>query len=108
MPKYFKNGPGLINNVNVFWNILCRAGRDLELRSLIFVLDTLDKCHELNYRVLICMLRLYLRKKKKEFNRIKFLLINRPYKQITSEFKELINNFFYIHILEEEELERIN
>ena len=38
---------------------------------------------------------------------MKFLLISRSYDQITLEFQELVDVFPYIHILGEEESERI-
>ena len=103
MPEYSKNGHGLVKNVSVLWDILCRAGRDPESEPLIFVLDALDECHESDFRDLVRMLRPYLQKEKEGLSRVKFLLTSRPYEQITSEFQELIDAFPYIRIPGEQE-----
>ena len=107
LSEYIKNGPGLVNNVNVLWDILCKAGRDPEMGPVIFVLDALDECHEPDFRNLVRMLKPQLQKEEDGFSKMKFLLTSRPYDQITSEFQELVDAFPYIRIPGEEESERI-
>ena len=86
MPKYTKNGLNLVNNIDVLWDILCKAGRDPEIRSLILILNTLDKCYESGFRHLVRILKYYLQKEKVKLCKIKFLLMCRPYNQIIFKF----------------------
>ena len=108
MPEYSKNGLSLVNNVNVLWDLLCKAGRDPEIGPLILVLDALDKCYESGFQHLIRMLKYDLQKEKGKLGKMKFLLTSRPYSQITSEFQGLVKAFPQICIPGEEELKRIS
>ena len=98
----------MIDNVIVFWDILCKAGCDYETGLIIVVFDVLDECTESGFQDLVRMLKIYFRKGTNSSGSMKFLLISCFYEQITSEFQELVNVFFYIRILGEEELECIS
>ena len=108
MPEYSRNGRHLVNNVDLLWDILCKAGKNLATGPSIFVLDALDECYESSFRDLVRMLKDYLQKGKRDPGKIKFLLTSRPYNQITSEFQGLVKAFPQIRIPGEEESERIS
>ena len=108
MPEYIKNGLNLVDNVDLLWDILCKAGRDPETRPLILVLDALYECYELGLQHLVRMLTCHLQKEKGELGKMKFLFISRPYHQITPEFQGLVKAFPQIRIPGEEESERIS
>ena len=106
--EYSKNGPNLVNNVDILWDILYKVGKDLEAGPLIFVLDALDEYYESNFRDLVRMLKDHLQKGKSDLGKMKFLLTSRPYNQITSEFQGLVKTFPQIRIPGEEKSKRIS
>ena len=86
MPEYTKNRLNLVNNIDVLWDILGEAGQDLEIESLILVLNALDECYKSGFWHLVRILKYNLQKEKDKLCKIKFLLMSRLYNQIMSKF----------------------
>ena len=108
MPEYSKNGPSLANITTLLWDILEKAGTDVETGPVIFVLDALDECTESDFRDLISKLKRQFQKPKTQLGKAKFLLTSRPYGSIVFEFQKLVDAFPYIRIPGEDESETIS
>ncbi|KAK4077918.1 uncharacterized protein Triagg1_3612 [Trichoderma aggressivum f. europaeum] len=109
-PHFDKEGQDLINSTQSLWNILQKATRDPEAGSTIMVLDALDECAEPEFADLVRNMESqfqsdYLSSSK---NKLKYLLTCRPYEQITSQFRGLLQHSPNVHIQGEEESEIIS
>ncbi|PYH92883.1 hypothetical protein BO71DRAFT_456166 [Aspergillus ellipticus CBS 707.79] len=107
-PEYDGNGPQLVNIQSSLENILENVCRDPEAGSVIFVLDALDECKTSELESFISILRSPLYKEESGFGKVKFLLTSRPYRDIMSAFRGLVDNFPYIHIPGENKSEEIS
>jgi hypothetical protein len=96
MPEYSKNGSELSKVTTSLWSILEEASIDPEAGPVICVLDALDECAESDFRDLVSMLKRQFHKQNTHFGKVKFLLTCRPYGNIVSEFRELVDAFPYI------------
>jgi hypothetical protein len=103
MPEYSKNGSELPKVTTSLWSILEKASIDPEAGHVIFVLDALDECAESDFRDLVSMLKRQFHEQNTQFGKVKFLLTCRPYGNIVSEFRELVDAFPYIRIPGEDE-----
>jgi hypothetical protein len=103
MPEYSKNGSELSKVTTSLWSILEKASIDPEAGPVIFVLDALDECAESDFRDLVSMLKRQFHEQNTQFGKVKFLLTCRPYGDIVSEFRELVDAFPYIRIPGEDE-----
>ncbi|KAK1772870.1 hypothetical protein QBC33DRAFT_522720 [Phialemonium atrogriseum] len=108
LPEYSKNGERLINITTSLWDILEKAGQDLQDRPVIMVLDALDECAESDLQDLTRMLTRLFHRDRWGCRKIKCLMTSRPYEHIVSEFHELVGAFPYIRIPGEAESEAIS
>ena len=107
--EYRKNGESFVTLNSSLWNIFEGAINDEHAGSVIFVLDALDECAELDLKELVRMLkRQFKEMKNSKTSRIKFLLTSRPYEQIMTNFRELVDIFPYVRIPGEEASEQIS
>ncbi|KAH8724299.1 hypothetical protein GQ44DRAFT_750330 [Phaeosphaeriaceae sp. PMI808] len=99
MKQFEKDGPALINSTNSLWIILGNAIQDPQAGSVIMVLDALDECAESEFEDLM---------RNSDHGKLKYLLTSRPYEQIMSKFRGLLDAFPRIRIPGEEESEVIS
>ena len=108
MKQFEKDGPSLINSTNSLWTILGNAMQDPHSGSVIVVLDALDECAESEFGHLMQNVETQLRSNQSIHGKLKYLLTSRPYEQILSKFRGLLDAFPRIHIPGEEESETIS
>ncbi|KAJ3572376.1 hypothetical protein NPX13_g5069 [Xylaria arbuscula] len=107
--KQFKiDGEGLINSTNSLWTILRNAVQDPEAGPIIIVLDALDECAEIELKDLVRNIERQFHGDQSSTGKLRYLLTSRPYEQILSNFRHLLNKFPYIRIPGEEESETIS
>ncbi|KAH8586885.1 hypothetical protein B0O99DRAFT_469781, partial [Bisporella sp. PMI_857] len=105
MLQFGKDGQGLIDSTKSLWEVLQNAIKDPQAGSVIIVLDALDECAESEFEVLI---RNVERQCRSGQGKLKYILTSRPYEQIVSKFRSLLDAFPYIRIPGEEESEAIS
>jgi ankyrin repeat protein len=108
MGQLSKDGSGLINSTISLWTILGDAVRDPQAGPVIIVLDALDECSESEFEDLMWNVENQLRSSQSGHSKLKYLLTSRPYEQIVSKFRCLLDDFPRIRILGEEESEVIS
>ncbi|GKU15714.1 unnamed protein product [Fusarium langsethiae] len=108
MPQFRKDGQGLINSTESLWKILRNAIRDSQSGPVIIVLDALDECAEPEFADLMRNVESQFRSDHLGYGNLKYLLTCRPYDQIVSKFRVLLESFPNIHIPGEEESEMIS
>lgn len=108
MKQFEKDGRGLIGTSKSLWAILEDAVRDSQAGPVIIVLDALDECAEEEFENLMRNLESQMRSNQLARGRLKYLLTSRPYEQIVSKFRGLLDAFPRIHIPGEEESETIS
>ena len=108
MKQFEKDGPNLINSTNSLWTILGNAMQDPHSGSVIVVLDALDECAESEFGHLMQNVETQLRSNQPIHGKLKYLLTSRPYEQILSKFRGLLDAFPRIHVPGEEESETIS
>ncbi|KAF5658278.1 ankyrin repeat domain-containing protein [Fusarium denticulatum] len=108
MPQFRKDGQGLINSTESLWKILRNATKDPQAGPVIMVLDALDECAESEFTDLMRNIENQFRSDQSGHGKLKYLLTCRPYHQILSKFRDLLNVFPNIHIPGEEESETIS
>ncbi|KAF4989612.1 hypothetical protein FDECE_14648 [Fusarium decemcellulare] len=102
------DGPGLVNSTNSLWTILDNAVGDPQAGPIIIVLDALDECDASDFENLLWNVERQLQKHQSGAGNLKYLLTSRPYEQIVSTFRPLLDVFPYIRIPGEEESESIS
>ncbi|KAH7186845.1 hypothetical protein DER44DRAFT_801796 [Fusarium oxysporum] len=107
MPQFSKDGQGLINSTESLWKILRNAIKDPQAGPVIMVLDALDECAESEFADLTRNIENQFRSGQSVYGRLKYLLTCRPYDQIVSKFRGLLDAFPNIRIPGEEESETI-
>ncbi|KAH7261575.1 nucleoside phosphorylase domain-containing protein [Fusarium tricinctum] len=108
MPQFRKDGQGLINSTESLWKILRNSIRDPQAGPVIIVLDALDECAEPEFADLMRNVESQFRSDHLGYGNLKYLLTCRPYDQIVSKFRVLLDSFPNIHIPGEEESEMIS
>jgi ankyrin repeat protein len=108
LPQFRKDGPGMANSTKSLWEILRNATKDPRAGPMIIVLDALDECTKSEFENLVQNVEGQFRCDQSGQGRLKYLLTCRPYKQIVSEFRDLLRAFPNIHIPGEEHSEAIS
>jgi ankyrin repeat protein len=106
--QFEKDGPGLINSTMSLWAILGNATKDPQAGPVIIVLDALDECDQSQFKDLMRGMVSQLRSNRSGHGKVRYLLTSRPYEQIMSNFRGLLDVFPRIHIPGEEESETIS
>ncbi|ETS77629.1 hypothetical protein PFICI_09691 [Pestalotiopsis fici W106-1] len=108
MNEYSKNGQGLVNITASLWNIFDSAVQDSQAGAIVVFLDALDECAESEFEDLVRHLKPRYLEDRSSSHKLKFLLTSRPYNQIVSEFRDLVDNIPRIHIPGEEHSDAIS
>ncbi|KAH7117287.1 hypothetical protein B0J13DRAFT_514240, partial [Dactylonectria estremocensis] len=108
MPQFRKDGQGLINSTQSLWEVLRNAIKDPQAGPVIMVLDALDECAESEFADLMRNVESQFRSYHLSRGKLKYLLTCRPYDQIVSKFRGLLDAFPNIRIPGEEESETIS
>ncbi|KAH7134386.1 hypothetical protein EDB81DRAFT_858982 [Dactylonectria macrodidyma] len=108
MPQFRKDGQGLINSTESLWKVLRNAIKDPQTGPVIVVLDALDECTESEFADLMRNVESQFRSDQLGYGKLKYLLTCRPYDQIVSKFRGLLDAFPNIRIPGEEESETIS
>ncbi|KAK7224159.1 hypothetical protein V2G26_012162 [Clonostachys chloroleuca] len=103
-----QNGPSLVDNKASLWNILQAAAQDPRAGPIVLVFDALDECIESEFEELMEMIIGQLRGAKENRSKLRYLLTSRPYEQIVTEFRPLLDQSPSIHIPGEDESEAIS
>ncbi|KAH7113449.1 nucleoside phosphorylase domain-containing protein [Dactylonectria estremocensis] len=107
MTQFRKDGQGLINSTESLWKVLRGAIKDPQAGPVIVVLDALDECAESEFADLMRNVESQFRSDHLGDGKLKYLLTCRPYEQIVSKFRGLLDAFPNIRIPGEEESETI-
>ncbi|KAH6960053.1 hypothetical protein BKA56DRAFT_647910 [Ilyonectria sp. MPI-CAGE-AT-0026] len=108
MLQFRKDGQGLINSTQSLWEVLRKAIKDPQAGPVIMVLDALDECAESEFADLMRNVESQFRSDHLGHGKLKYLLTCRPYDQIVSKFRGLLDAFPNIRIPGEEESETIS
>ncbi|KAH8652926.1 hypothetical protein BGZ61DRAFT_281830, partial [Ilyonectria robusta] len=108
MPQFRKDGQGLINATQSLWEVLRNAIKDPQAGPVIMVLDALDECAESDFADLMRNVESQFRGDHLGHGKLKYLLTCRPYDQIISKFRGLLDAFPNIRIPGEEVSETIS
>ncbi|KAM0344763.1 hypothetical protein ACHAPU_007136 [Fusarium lateritium] len=100
-------GEGLINSTNSLWKILRSIISDPEVGSITIVLDALDECAESEFADLMRNIDRQFHKGQPGCGKLKYLLTCRPYDQLMTKFRGMLDRFPNIRIPGEEESETI-
>jgi len=110
--KYAQDGPALVRNSTALWEILENVVQDPLAGSVILVLDALDECLETEFEDLAERLKALHRRMRQKLScrdgKLRSLLTCRPYESIVTKFQELVDDFPYIRIPGEDELDAIS
>jgi ankyrin repeat protein len=107
MPEFQKDGQGLVNSTESLWKILRNTIKDPQVGPVVIVLDALDECAELEFVDLMRNIESQFHSDQSGYGKLKYLLTCRPYYQIVSKFRGLLDAFPNIRIPGEEESETI-
>ncbi|PKK35053.1 hypothetical protein CI102_15277, partial [Trichoderma harzianum] len=108
MPQLRKDGQGLINSTKSLWKVLRNAINDPQAGPVTIVLDALDECAESEFADLMRNVESQFCDDQSGHGKLKYLLTCRPYDQIVSKFRGLLDAFPNIRIPGEEESETIS
>ncbi|SCV61255.1 uncharacterized protein FFFS_15824 [Fusarium fujikuroi] len=108
MPQFREDGHSLVNSTESLWKILRNSMRDSRAGSVIVVLDALDECAESEFADLMRNVEKQFRSDQLDSGKLKYLLTCRPYHQILSKFRRLLDAFPNIHIPGEDESQTIS
>ncbi|VUC34817.1 unnamed protein product [Clonostachys rosea] len=108
MPHYDKDGKRLTASTNSLWNILRITVRDPQAGSVIIVLDALDECAQTEFEDLVRNMKTQFHSNGSDDVKVRYLLTCRPYEQLVSRFRDLLDSFPNIHIPGEEDSETIS
>ncbi|KAJ5909044.1 hypothetical protein N7495_001726 [Penicillium taxi] len=106
--EFQKNSQSLVKLIGPLWSIFEKATQDPQAAPVIVVLDALDECDESEFMDLMLNIKRQVHSVKSDSRKLKFLLTSRPYNRITDKFRDLRNDFPFIHIPGEEESENIS
>lgn len=106
--SFVREGSKLINSTASLWNIFRKAVHDSRAGPVTVVLDALDECAMSEFRDLMENLQELFAKENDEESQLKVIMTSRPYEQIISEFRPLLQKFPHVHIPGEEESETIS
>ncbi|KAH7118134.1 hypothetical protein B0J13DRAFT_398651, partial [Dactylonectria estremocensis] len=98
----------LINSTESLWKVLQNAIKDPQAGPVIMVLDALDECAESEFADLMRNVESQFCSDHLGHGKLKYLLTCRPYDQIVSKFRGLLDAFPNIRIPGEEESETIS
>ncbi|PWY70108.1 ankyrin repeat protein [Aspergillus eucalypticola CBS 122712] len=98
------NGKETVNVVTKLWEIFSQVIKDPAMGQTIFVLDALDECKDSELVGLTDNIK---STQNDGGTRARFLLTSRPYENVISEFRELIDHSPHIHIPAENESDKI-
>lgn len=99
-------GSGLTKNFQALWKLLIQATNIANVNTkVVYVLDGLDECEEVQRRKLIEELEHLL--EDPSACSAKFLVTSRPYQRILYDFQEMISRMPTIHLAGEEESEKL-
>ncbi|EXM13343.1 hypothetical protein FOTG_18201 [Fusarium oxysporum f. sp. vasinfectum 25433] len=107
MLQFHEDGRGLVKSTESLWKILRNSVRDPQAGSVIVILDALDECAESEFADLMRNVENQFRNDQLGYGKLKYLLTCRPYNQILSKVRVLLDAFPKIHIPGEEESETI-
>ncbi|KAH8743040.1 hypothetical protein F5883DRAFT_665933 [Diaporthe sp. PMI_573] len=108
MTQFRRNGQGLINSTESLWKVLQNAIKDPQAGPVIIVLDALDECAESEFADLMRNVESQFCSDHLGHGKLKYLLTCRPYDQIVSKFRGILDAFPNIWIPGEEESETIS
>ncbi|RYP58916.1 hypothetical protein DL769_008749 [Monosporascus sp. CRB-8-3] len=108
MTQFRNDGQGLTNSTESLWKVLRNAMKDPLTGPVIMVLDALDECAESEFADLMRNVESQFRSDQLGHGKLKYLLTCRPYEQIVSKFRGLLDAFPNIRIPGEEESETIS
>ncbi|KAH7175728.1 hypothetical protein EDB81DRAFT_18581 [Dactylonectria macrodidyma] len=108
MPQFRKDGQGLINSTESLWKVLRNAIKDPQAGPVIVVLDALDECAKSEFADLMRNVESQFRSDQSGYGKLKYLLTCRPYEQVVSKFRGLLEAFPNIRIPGEEESDAIS
>ncbi|EWZ97076.1 hypothetical protein FOWG_04277 [Fusarium oxysporum f. sp. lycopersici MN25] len=108
MESYKKNGPKLIYATSRLWEIFLNAANDPSAGAVTVVLDALDECAETELQDLMRKIDRHFSGRGSNGSKLKFIMTCRPYYQILSGFRGLLQEFPSIHIPGEEQSEAIS
>ena len=103
IPKFRKDGQGLINSTQSLWGVLENSVKDPQAGPVILVIDAMDECAEPDFENLVQNLNSLFSGDQMGHSHLKCLLTSRPYEQILSKFNYLLRVFPNIHIPGEKE-----
>ncbi|KAI1821303.1 hypothetical protein F4861DRAFT_475858 [Xylaria intraflava] len=105
--QFDQDGQGLIDSAKSLWTVFRNAVQDPRAGPLIIVLDALDECDETEFEDLMRNLENQFYSNQSNHSRLKYLLTSRPYEQIVSKFRYLLDTFPHIRIPGEDKSETI-
>jgi hypothetical protein len=108
MTQFRRDGQGLINSTESLWKVLQNAIKDPQAGPVIIVLDALDECAESEFADLMRNVESQFCSDHLGHGKLKYLLTCRPYDQIVSKFRGILDAFPNIWIPGEEESETIS
>ncbi|KAJ8111020.1 hypothetical protein OPT61_g6283 [Boeremia exigua] len=106
--RFEKDGKGLIDSVPSLWSVLEDVVLDPRAGSIILVIDALDECAGSDLEDLLRNVKRQIRKSQGCRGRLKYLITSRPYDQILSTMRDLIDDYSNIRIPGEDESHTIS
>ncbi|KAJ9483560.1 hypothetical protein VN97_g9836 [Penicillium thymicola] len=104
LKQHDEDGEKLIESFHALWNIFKSVTASSDSNEIICVVDALDECQEDERKQLMeAITDLYPRKKDNQ--KLKFLLTSRPYDRIREDFRELQDQMPTIHLSGDGEVE---
>jgi hypothetical protein len=108
IPQFEKNGHSLIGSTESLWRIFIDSIKDPGAGSVIIVLDALDECAASEFQNLMQNIKGQFYDGSSSPDKLRYLLLCRPYEQIISNFRSLLDAFPRIRIPGEEHSETIS
>ncbi|GLI73288.1 hypothetical protein PoHVEF18_001503 [Penicillium ochrochloron] len=108
VPRFRKDGQGLINSTRSLWAVLENAVKDPQAGPVVLVIDAIDECVEPDFENLVENVKSQFGSDQIGHSHLKCLLTSRPYEQVLSKFNYLLRAFPNIHIPGEKESEIIS
>lgn len=109
LKEWQQHGTSLKDDASALWRVLVEAMSDPYAGNIVFVINALDECQEIDQRRLMNMLGALKRETNtKASSTKKFLITCRPYGEIKNSFDTAIGRFASIHVRGEDENDQIN
>ena len=108
MPHFEGHGERLHTMLGTLWDILKEAADDPEAGEIVCVLDALDECKELERNQLIEKLGDLVSVPARQTAKLKFLITSRPYLDIESNVRHVVDNMSAISLRGEDESDKIS